>query len=137
VNDHCRAIWEIIKNGKVGETYNIGGDNEKTNIEIILMICEILEKLYPMKNNPHIKAGKTLVQHYKDLISFVKDRPGHDRRYAINCEKIKRELNWHQTVDLKSGLKKTIEWYLNHPQWVENVRSGEYQKWLEKNYERR
>ncbi len=139
VEDHCSAIYSIIRNGRLGETYNIGGENEETNINVVNKICEILEALYPLKENTFIQIqnSKSKIQNYKELITFVKDRPGHDRRYAINCNKIKKELGWKPSVSFEHGLEKTVQWYLSHRQWINNVRSGEYKKWIEKNYEKR
>jgi len=130
VEDHCEAIWQILNKGKTGETYNIGGECEKQNIEIVKEICDALEKHYPIKDNP--LAGR--ISHYSDLITFVGDRPGHDRRYAINCDKIKRDLGWTQRHDFKNGLNITIAWYLKNTAWVNSIRSGEYSKWIDKNY---
>jgi dTDP-glucose 4,6-dehydratase len=123
VEDHCRAIWETLNKGVIGETYNIGGENEWENVKLVNFLCEKLAKI-KIKNKDY----------YKKLITFVKDRPGHDRRYAINCDKIKRELGWRQKFDFEKGLDLTIKWYMNHQNWVDRVRSGEYRKWLEKNY---
>lgn len=123
VEDHCRGIWEIIKNGTRGETYNIGGENEWTNIDLLNILCE--------KVAQHTNKEKN---YYKKLITYVKDRAGHDRRYAINCDKIKKELNWKQTVDFKEGLERTVNWYLSNQDWINNVKSGEYRKWIDKNY---
>lgn len=132
VEDHCNATWEIIKNGRTGETYNIGGDNEWTNIDLVTKLCEIMNKEYPCKNNNLTEAIS-----YKELISFVKDRPGHDHRYAINCDKTKNELGWKQSVTFEEGLKKTVSWYLQNKKWIDNIKSGEYKKWMEKNYKKR
>ncbi|GAB4114356.1 MAG: dTDP-glucose 4,6-dehydratase [Candidatus Caldatribacteriota bacterium] len=126
VEDHCRAIWEILNKGEVGETYNIGGENEWENIKLVNFLCEKIAKI----------KGKDK-DYYKRLIAFVKDRPGHDRRYAINCDKIKQELGWGQKFNFEEGLDTTIKWYMNHQDWVERVRSGEYRKWMEKNYKLR
>jgi dTDP-glucose 4,6-dehydratase len=126
VEDHCSAVWKIVTKGKIGETYNIGGENEWTNIDLVNRLCEIVAE----------KMGKSK-DYYKRLITFVKDRPGHDRRYAINCDKIKNELEWKQSVTFEEGLNKTVDWYLNNKNWVENVKSGEYKKWLEMNYDKR
>jgi len=123
VEDHCQAVWEILNKGEVGETYNIGGENEWENIELINFLCEKIGRL----------QGKDK-DYYKKLITFVKDRPGHDRRYAINCDKIKSELGWSRQFDFENGLDATIQWYMNHQDWVDRVRSGEYRKWIEKNY---
>ena len=123
VNDHNSAIWIIVKSGKAGETYNIGGENEWENIKLVNVLCEKLASF----------LGKDK-DYYKKLITYVKDRPGHDRRYAINCDKIKSELGWKQSVDFNEGLSRTIQWYLQNQEWIDNVRSGDYRKWIEKNY---
>ncbi|HOQ81195.1 MAG TPA: dTDP-glucose 4,6-dehydratase [Candidatus Cloacimonadota bacterium] len=125
VEDHCSGIWAIVTAGRYGETYNIGGENEWENIKLIHEMCKIMDERFP-ENAPHNK-----------LIVYVKDRPGHDRRYAINCDKIKNELGWTQSVDFAAGLRKTVDWYLDNQEWIDNIRSGEYLKWIEKNYERR
>ncbi|MEF3279912.1 MAG: dTDP-glucose 4,6-dehydratase [Elusimicrobiota bacterium] len=132
VEDHCRAIWLILKKGKVGESYNVGGECEKENIEVVKNICLKLEKIYPSSNNPKLKGKK-----YIDLIKFVKDRPGHDRRYAINCDKIKNELGFKCYYDFDSAIDSTIKWYISNYKWVKEVKSGEYQKWISKNYKNR
>jgi dTDP-glucose 4,6-dehydratase len=146
VEDHCEAIWMILNKGIAGETYNIGGECEKKNIEVVREICSVLERLCPAKDNPALRTLNAArprmdqsgeLQSYQDLITFVTDRPGHDRRYAINCDKIKNELGWTQRHDFENGLKDTIAWYLNNADWVKNVRSGEYTKWIEKNYIKR
>ena len=131
VEDHCDAIWLILKKGKAGETYNIGGNCEKQNIEVVKAICAVLEELSPSKQ---IQDSKLRIKNYSDLISFVGDRPGHDRRYAINCDKIKNELGWKQDHNFDTGLRQTVAWYLKNTAWVNNIRSGEYAKWIEKNY---
>ncbi|MCK9330169.1 MAG: dTDP-glucose 4,6-dehydratase [Candidatus Cloacimonetes bacterium] len=125
VEDHCSGIYSIIQNGNVGETYNIGGENEWENIKLVNKMCSIMDELFP-DNSPHNK-----------LITYVKDRPGHDRRYAINCNKIKDELGWKQSVDFETGLRKTINWYLSNTNWINNIKSGTYKNWLQKNYESR
>jgi len=124
VGDHCSAIREVLAKGKLGETYNIGGWNEKANIDAVKTICQILDELKPRAD------GKT----YAEQITFVKDRPGHDRRYAIDASKIKRELGWRPAETFDSGIKKTVQWYLNNPAWVEGVVSGSYRDWLQKQY---
>jgi dTDP-glucose 4,6-dehydratase len=134
VADHCEAIWLILKKGRTGETYNIGGECEKQNIEVVKTICDMLEKLSPFINNRKIQNLNLKIQTYGDLITFVGDRPGHDRRYAINCDKIKKELGWRQQHSFEDGLKSTIEWYLANAVWIDNVRSGEYSKWVDRNY---
>jgi len=123
VEDHCSAIWQTLNKGMVGDTYNIGGENEWENIKLVNFLCEKIGQL----------QGKDK-DYYKRLITFVKDRPSHDRRYAINCNKIKRDLGWRQKFGFEEGLDNTIKWYVNHQDWVDRVRSGEYKKWLEKNY---
>ncbi|MHC2995227.1 MAG: dTDP-glucose 4,6-dehydratase [Candidatus Atribacteria bacterium] len=123
VEDHCRAVWEILNKGGTGETYNVGGENEWENIKLVNILCERIAKI----------KGKNR-DYYKRLITFVKDRPGHDRRYAINCDKIKDDLGWRQEFAFEEGLDMTIKWYMNNQDWVNRVRSGEYRKWLEKNY---
>jgi len=126
VEDHCGAIWEILNKGEAGETYNIGGENEWENIKLVNFLCKKIGQL----------KGKDKDYH-KRLITFVKDRPGHDRRYAINCDKIKRELGWKQKFNFEKGLDMTIRWYIGNKDWVDRIRSGEYSKWLEKNYKSR
>jgi dTDP-glucose 4,6-dehydratase len=134
VEDHCSAIREIAARGKRGDDYNIGGDSEKTNIEVVTTICEILEELYPLNDNPAQANFPPGITDYRQLITFVKDRPGHDRRYAVDCGKIKKELGWQPRIDFITGLRKTIRWYIDNPDWLKNIQSGEYRKWLEKNY---
>ena len=124
VEDHARALYKVVTEGVVGETYNIGGHNEKQNIEVVKTICKILDELKPQAN------GQT----YESLITFVKDRPGHDLRYAIDATKIQNELGWTPTETFETGIRKTVEWYLNNSEWVNRVKSGEYQSWLEKQY---
>ncbi|NLO18956.1 MAG: dTDP-glucose 4,6-dehydratase [Ignavibacteria bacterium] len=126
VDDHCSAIWETVKRGKTGETYNVGGENEWENIKLVNYLCERVA-FFTEKDPNEVKK----------LITYVKDRPGHDRRYAINCDKIKNELNWRQSLDFETGLDETIKWYLNNKEWIENVRSGDYLKWIDKNYTER
>jgi len=123
VKDHCSAIREVLARGMVGETYNIGGWNEKANIEIVRFICRLLDELRP---DP---AGS-----YGRLITHVTDRPGHDRRYAIDASKIDRELGWKPTETFESGIRKTVQWYLEHPEWVAHVQSGSYRDWVGTNY---
>jgi len=124
VGDHCSAIREVLAKGKLGETYNIGGWNEKANIDVVKTICQILDELKPRAD------GKT----YAEQITFVKDRPGHDRRYAIDASKIKRELGWRPAETFNTGIRKTVQWYLDNPVWVEGVVSGSYRDWLQKQY---
>ena len=118
VDDHARALYKVVTEGVVGETYNIGGHNEKTNLHVVETICELLEELTPEK-----PAGLT---NYKDLITFVKDRPGHDLRYAIDASKIDNELQWTPEETFETGLKNTVKWYLSNKEWWENVLSGNY-----------
>ncbi|WP_404298466.1 dTDP-glucose 4,6-dehydratase [Halomonas sp.] len=126
VEDHARALVRVLEAGRVGETYNIGGHNEYTNLAVVEAICELLEELAPQ----HPKG----VAHYRDLITFVKDRPGHDLRYAIDAGKIERELGWHPEETFESGLRKTVQWYLDNDAWVEGVTSGAYREWTDQQY---
>jgi dTDP-glucose 4,6-dehydratase len=123
VKDHCLAIMKILELGQVGETYNIGGDNEKTNLEVVQTICRTLDQLKPLPNKL-----------YEDQIIFVNDRPGHDRRYAINPSKINNKLSWSPTETFESGIKKTINWYFKHSEWVDNIANGSYKEWILKQY---
>jgi len=124
VEDHCRAIRAVLARGRIGETYNIGGRSEKNNLEIVGAICKLLDQLRPHDSTvPHDK-----------LVTFVTDRPGHDRRYAMNTRKIERELGWHPEETFASGLEKTVRWYLEHEDWVRDVTSGSYRQWMEKQY---
>lgn len=127
VEDHARALYTVVTQGQIGETYNIGGHNEKANIDVVLTICSLLEELAPNKPQG--------VEYYRDLITYVKDRPGHDVRYAIDASKIERVLGWTPKESFETGLRKTVEWYLNNNEWVEHVQSGEYQSWLNKQYQ--
>jgi dTDP-glucose 4,6-dehydratase len=136
VDDHCEAVWQIVTQGTVGETYNIGGECEKMNVEIVETVCDILEELAPSADNTALQAAGQ-GRRYRDLVTFVTDRPGHDRRYAINCDKIKRELGWSQAHDFQKGLRATLSWYLRNTAWINGVRSGEYQTWVERNYSSR
>jgi dTDP-glucose 4,6-dehydratase len=124
VGDHCSAIREVLANGRLGETYNIGGWNEKANLDVVKTICSILDELKPRID------GKQ----YADQITFVKDRPGHDRRYAIDASKVERELGWKPAETFETGIRKTVQWYLDNPQWVDGVVSGSYRDWLQKQY---
>lgn len=131
VGDHCSAIRRVLEAGQVGEVYNIGGLNEKANLDIVHTICELLEELAP--SCPHSRSGGNALG-FKGLISFVKDRPGHDRRYAINSAKIYRELGWQPDETFETGIRKTVSWYLDNRQWVERVVSGEYRDWVVRQY---
>lgn len=124
VGDHCSAIRAVLANGELGETYNIGGWNEKANIDVVKTICQILDELKPRRDG----------ESYAQQITFVKDRPGHDRRYAIDARKIERELGWRPAESFDTGIKKTVQWYLDNPIWVEGVVSGSYRDWLQKQY---
>ena len=124
VKDHSAAIREILKQGHIGETYNVGGWYEKTNLEVVENLCAILDELKPKLD------GKS----YRDQITFVKDRPGHDKRYAIDASKLERELGWKPQETFETGLRKTVLWYLENETWVNHVASGEYQYWVQKQY---
>jgi len=124
VGDHCSAIRTVLANGALGETYNIGGWNEKANLDVVKTICQILDDLKPRTD------GKS----YAEQITFVKDRPGHDRRYAIDASKVERDLGWRPAETFDTGIRKTVQWYLDNPQWVEGVVSGSYRDWLQKQY---
>ncbi len=136
VEDHCEAVWTILQRGRSGETYNIGGECEKQNIEVVGAVCSALESLAPAAQNAALRSrgGKG---RYEDLITPVTDRPGHDRRYAIDCEKIKHALGWKPRHNFAEGLAATVRWYLQNSAWVQSVRSGEYRKWIEQNYSAR
>lgn len=128
VEDHCQAIWTVLHNGIPGETYNVGGDNQTANLAIVKTVCGILDELVP--DSPYAPHGS--------LIRFVTDRPGHDRRYAMDICKIQRELGWQPRQSLESGLLKTVEWYLANPEWIGVIRKqNDYQQWLERNYAQR
>jgi dTDP-glucose 4,6-dehydratase len=127
VGDHCKALRIILKKARLGEVYNIGGGNEKTNIEVAHTVCSVLDQLQP---NPEVPQ-------YASFIAFIKDRPGHDRRYAIDARKVERELGWRPAESFENGVRKTVQWYLNNMDWVASVNSSEYQKWLDKNYSNR
>jgi dTDP-glucose 4,6-dehydratase len=124
VKDHCSAIREVLKQGKISDTYNVGGWNEKTNLEVVETLCSILDELKPKADGSK----------YENQITYVKDRPGHDRRYAIDASKLERELGWRPQETFETGLRKTVLWYLENETWVKHVVSGEYQHWVEKQY---
>ncbi|PMS15880.1 dTDP-glucose 4,6-dehydratase [Trinickia dabaoshanensis] len=126
VTDHCSAIREVLARGEPGQTYNIGGWNEKANIEVVHTLCDLLDVARPLAQGS-----------YRDQIAFVKDRPGHDRRYAIDASKLERELGWKPAETFETGMAKTVRWYLEHQAWVNEVASGEYRKWVETNYTKR
>jgi dTDP-glucose 4,6-dehydratase len=122
VGDHCAAIREVLARGRCGEVYNIGGRSERTNLDVVHALCDLLDVQRPAAHS------------YRQLIQSVTDRPGHDRRYAIDASKIERELGWRPSVTLHEGLRQTVRWYLEHPEWVENVRTGAYTQWIHANY---
>ena len=124
VTDHCEAVRTVLAHGQVGQTYNIGGRNEKPNIEVVETICSILDEVSP----------KDPVLPHRKLISYVKDRPGHDRRYAIDARKIERDLGWKPRETFETGLRKTVAWYLNNDAWVTEVTSGSYRQWIATHY---
>jgi dTDP-glucose 4,6-dehydratase len=124
VEDHCEAVRVVLRQGRTGETYNVGGRNEMKNLDVVKMICSILDERCP--EDPVVPHAK--------LIAFVKDRPGHDRRYAIDCGKIKRELSWAPRECFESGIRKTVDWYLSNRNWVEEVTTGAYRQWIAKQY---
>jgi dTDP-glucose 4,6-dehydratase len=127
VGDHCSAIRTVLERGRVGETYNVGGNSERRNLDVVTTVCDLLDELRP----------DAAIGARRKLITFVKDRPGHDRRYAIDATKIEKELGWQPAKRFEAGLRQTVEWYLNNPVWVENVRTGGYLRWIEQNYAER
>lgn len=127
VEDHCSAIRTVLSHGTVGETYNIGGNSERANIDVVTTICDLVDEMRPEPSAPPRKR----------LITFVEDRPGHDRRYAIDASKIGRELGWKPSEQFESGLRKTVQWYLDNTAWVDSVRTGAYREWIAQNYSER
>jgi dTDP-glucose 4,6-dehydratase len=127
VEDHCAAIRTVLERGRTGETYNIGGNSERKNLDVVTTICNLVDEM-----SPDLTAGSR-----RRLIAFVQDRPGHDRRYAINAAKIQSELGWTPAEQFETGLRKTVRWYLDHRAWTESVRSGAYLEWMERNYAER
>ena len=127
VIDHCEAILKVLEEGTPGETYNIGGNEERQNIDIVHLLCDNLDQ----------KLNRTGTKSSRNLIKFVQDRPGHDRRYAIDATKIKTELNWTPNYTFETAIEETIDWYLSNLDWVNSIRTGEYKTWIEKNYTKR
>jgi dTDP-glucose 4,6-dehydratase len=123
VEDHCAALETVLEKGRPGETYNIGGRSERTNLEVVHTLCAILDELRPRAEGSYAK-----------LVTHVKDRPGHDRRYAIDDDKLARELGFHPSVGFEEGMRLTVQWYLGHSDWVESVTSGSYRQWVEHQY---
>ena len=123
VKDHASAIRAVLAGGRLGETYNVGGWNEMANIDIVKTVCALLDELRPSADGP-----------YARLITYVKDRPGHDRRYAIDARKIERELGWRPAETFATGIRKTVQWYLDNPEWVAHVQSGSYRDWVSQQY---
>jgi hypothetical protein len=125
VGDHCSALRRMLEAGRLGETYNIGGWNEKANIDVVHTLCALLDELAPRERS------------YSELITFVTDRPGHDRRYAIDARKAERELGWRPAETFETGMRKTVQWYLDHQDWVRQIQSGDYMQWIDRNYSQR
>ena len=126
VGDHCTAIRRVLQAGRCGETYNIGGDNEMPNIEVVRTVCALLDEMRPDPQGPRER-----------LVTYVRDRPGHDRRYAIDARKIAGELGWRPAETFTTGLRQTVRWYLDHQGWVDRVQSGQYKDWIAANYSAR
>ena len=127
VIDHCDALLRVLEKGRAGETYNVGGNSERRNIDVVHLLCDIIDK----------RLGRSGEERSRHLITYVKDRPGHDRRYAIDAGKLKKELGWQPLYKFEEALEETVDWYLKHTAWVDAVRSGEYRQWIEKNYTER
>jgi dTDP-glucose 4,6-dehydratase len=125
VRDHCVAVWTVMNRGAKGQTYNVGGRNEMQNLEVVRTICDLVDAMAPP-----LADGRSR----RDLINFVQDRPGHDRRYAIDCRKLEEQLGWVPEESFETGIRKTIEWYLSHDEWTGSVRSGEYKQWIKDHY---
>jgi len=122
--DHCDALIRVFEQGRIGQTYNIGGGAEKENIQIVGLLCDILDK----------RLGRVGENSSRNLITYVADRPGHDRRYSIDAGRIENELGWMPRYRFEEALEQTVDWYLTHTEWIDSVRTGEYRKWIEKNY---
>ena len=136
VEDHCSAIRAVLERGRPGETYNIGGSSERKNLDVVNTICDLVDEMAPplIANTGDGSNRGSVTEPRRRLITFVQDRPGHDRRYAIDASKIERELGWQPAERFESGLRRTVRWYLDHRDWTENVRSGAYMAWIERNY---
>jgi dTDP-glucose 4,6-dehydratase len=124
VKDHCSAIRCVLQTGRLGEVYNVGGNSEKANLDVVRTVCALLDELRPRSDG----------QSYRAQISFVKDRPGHDRRYAIDACKLSQESGWSPAQTFESGMRQTVQWYLDNPEWVQQVQSGAYRDWVQKQY---
>ncbi|HDP95276.1 MAG TPA: dTDP-glucose 4,6-dehydratase [Candidatus Aminicenantes bacterium] len=133
VEDHCEALWRILIAAEIGTTWNIGGDAEFSNLDLVQKLCDLFDTLRPLDPGSRDTSGRPLSSH-RDLITFVKDRPGHDRRYAIDSRRIQQELGWRPRVDFFQGLERTVTWYAEHAAWVERIRSGVYREWLQRHY---
>ena len=133
VGDHCAAVRVVLKHGSIGETYNISGNSERTNLEVVMAICQTFDELRPLSSSP-ITHRPLPITRYSSLITHVRDRPGHDRRYAMNAGKLLAELQWQPRRTFESGLRETVEWYLDHADWVASVASGAYREWVDINY---
>jgi len=135
VEDHARALYKVVTTGLVGETYNIGGHNEKQNLDVVHTVCDLLDEMVPLSPSPLAGEGSGMRgKSYRDQITYVADRPGHDRRYAIDASKMSSELAWQPEETFESGIRKTVQWYLDNQLWVNNVKSGAYQSWIEQHY---
>jgi dTDP-glucose 4,6-dehydratase len=128
VEDHCSAIRAVLERGRPGETYNIGGNSERANIDVVTTICDLVDEMRPVTGSGPDGSSR------RNLITYVQDRPGHDRRYAIDARKIARELGWQPSVDFEGGLRKTVLWYLDNAAWIDGVRTGAYRDWILENY---
>ncbi|MCB9554616.1 MAG: dTDP-glucose 4,6-dehydratase [Deltaproteobacteria bacterium] len=133
VSDHCQALWRVLQNGQPGRTYNIGGGQEMKNIDVVYALCDLLEAFRPAAQNAALRGKSS----YRELISFVTDRPGHDFRYAIDASRIQSELGWQPEQSFTSGLQQTVRWYLDNDAWLQHILSGDYRRWIEQNYAQR